>query len=186
MQQLVTALNGEGIAVVRFEFPYMHSRRVCGKRAPPNPMPLLLDALRAHWSVFQSQHRGPLLVGGKSMGGRIASMLADELGASGLLCFGYPFHPPGKPEKTRVAHLSGLRTPTLIMHGTRDSFGKPAEVAQYPLSSAIALHWLESADHDFVPLKRSGSSQAMTIGQAACAVGNFCEHRLRQGEAGAR
>lgn len=178
MQVLVTALNGQGIAVVRFEFPYMQARRTSGKRAPPNRMPRLLDAFREHWAATRRQHSGALLIGGKSMGGRVASMLADELGASGLVCFGYPFHPPASPEKTRVEHLSDLRTPALILQGTRDPFGKPDEVGRYDLSSAIELQWLESADHDFKPLKRSGNDQAAMIEQAAGAVGHFCQHRL--------
>lgn len=178
MQQLVSALNGQGLAVVRFEFPYMQARRLTGKRAPPNPMPRLLEAFREQWRRVSGEHPGPLLVGGKSMGGRVASMLADELGAAGLICFGYPFHPPGKPEKTRVEHLSGLRTPALIIQGTRDPFGKTQEVEKYQLSTQVDLHWLESADHDFTPLKRSGQDQPAMIRQAAEAVGRFCEKRL--------
>ncbi|WP_373185680.1 alpha/beta family hydrolase [Halopseudomonas sp.] len=179
MQLLVTALNGQGVAVVRFEFAYMRQRRISGKRAPPGSMDLLLEKFREHWAETVSQYRGPLLIGGKSMGGRVASMLADELGAAGLCCFGYPFHPPGKPEKTRTAHLESLRTQTLILQGTRDPFGRPADVAGYDLSTAIEVHWLETADHDFQPLKRSGNDQAAMIGEAAVAVGRFCEQRLR-------
>lgn len=179
MQVLVAALNGQGIAVVRFEFPYMRARRITGKRSPPGSMDLLLKKFREHWAETASQHRGPLLIGGKSLGGRVASMLADELGAAGLCCFGYPFHPPGKPEKTRTAHLEDLRTPTLILQGTRDPFGRPADVAGYVLSDAVKVHWLESADHDFKPLKRSGNDQAAMVAQAAMEVGRFCEQRLR-------
>lgn len=178
MQQLTAALNSHGIAVVRFEFPYMQARRTSGKRAPPNPMPVLLDAFRQQWGQLAKTRSGPLLLGGKSMGGRVASMLADELGASGLICFGYPFHPPGKPEKTRVGHLADLVTPALLVQGTRDALGKPAEVAGYVLSSAIELHWLETADHDFKPLKRSGLGQAEMIERAAQRAGLFCDEWL--------
>lgn len=179
MQQLVMALNGQGIAVTRFEFPYMQARRISGKRTPPNPMPRLLDAFREQWCKVRQMQSGPWLLGGKSMGGRVASMLADELDASGLVCFGYPFHPPGKPENTRVEHLAKLVTPALLVQGTRDALGRPAEVAGYSLSPAIELHWLETADHDFKPLKRSGKNQLVMIGEAAVAVGRFCEQRLR-------
>ena len=81
------------------------------------------------------------------MGGRMASMIADEVGARGLLVFGYPFHPPGKPEQTRTAHLEHLRTPSLILQGTRDAFGTPADVAGYTLSPAIRIEWMDGGDH---------------------------------------
>lgn len=178
MQTLAAALGGQGLAVVRFEFPYMQVRRENGRRSPPNPMPRLLDSLREHWQALAGVHSGPLLVGGKSMGGRVASMLADELGASGLLCFGYPFHPPRKPEKTRVEHLAQLKTPALLLQGTRDPFGGPEEVHGYALSPVVEMHWLETADHDFKPLKRSGFSQTMMIEQAARAAALFCDQQM--------
>lgn len=178
MQQMVKALNRQGVDVARFEFPYMHARRLSGKRAPPNSMPLLLESFRGHWTEFQASQAGPLLIGGKSMGGRVASMLADELGAAGLVCFGYPFHPPGKPEKTRVEHLHRLVTPSLIVQGTRDPFGRPSEVAGYALAPSVELHWLDTADHDFQPLKKSGHDQSTMIDQAALAVLEFLENRL--------
>ncbi len=84
---------------------------------------------------------GPLIIGGKSMGGRVASMVADQLfeagRIAGLVCLGYPFHPPGKPEKLRTAHLEGLQTPTLICQGTRDEFGTRDEVLTYALAPSI-------------------------------------------------
>lgn len=91
------------------------------------------------------------------MGGRVASMVADELFAAGriagLICLGYPFHPPGKPEHLRTAHLKGMRAPALIIQGTRDEFGTGDEVPGYGLSSAIELLWLEDGDHDLRPRK---------------------------------
>jgi uncharacterized protein len=101
--------------------------------------------------------KGRLIIGGKSMGGRVASMIADDLYAAGriagLLCLGYPFHPPEKPTQLRTAHLADLKTPTLIVQGTRDPFGTRDEVAAYNLSQAIALLWLEDGDHDLKPRK---------------------------------
>ena len=107
----------------------------------------------------------PLVIGGKSMGGRVASMVADELAAkgriAGLLCLGYPFHPPGRPEQLRTAHLETLHTPALICQGTRDPFGTRDEVAGYMLSKAIAIAWFEDGDHDLKPRKAiSGFSLA--------------------------
>ncbi|MGO4839973.1 alpha/beta family hydrolase, partial [Rhizobiaceae sp. 2RAB30] len=100
---------------------------------------------------------GPLIIGGKSMGGRVASMVADELHATGriagLLCLGYPFHPPAKPEQLRTKHLADLRTPTLIGQGSRDEFGTRDEVAGYKLSDSIEILWLEDGDHDLKPRK---------------------------------
>jgi predicted alpha/beta-hydrolase family hydrolase len=95
------------------------------------------------------------------MGGRVASMIADEHNATGLLCLGYPFHPVDKPTQLRTAHLAGLRTPTLIAQGTRDPFGTREEVAGYKLSKAIEMLWLEDGDHDLRPRKAvSGFSMA--------------------------
>lgn len=166
---LAAALAAQGIKVLRFEFPYMASRRESGGKRPPNPMPVLQDSFRLHYQALS----GPLFIGGKSMGGRVASLLADELGAAGLICFGYPFHPPGKPDKPRTAHLAQLRTPTLILQGTRDPFGKPEEVEGYELSEQIQVNWLASGDHDFKPLKSSGMDQLQLIGQAAHRAATF-------------
>lgn len=100
-------------------------------------------------------------------------MLADELSVAGLVCLGYPFHPPGKPEKLRTAHLEALQTPTLIIQGTRDRFGKPEEVASYDLSASIRVHWVDAGDHSLKPTKRSGRTQAETIAEAVDEVARF-------------
>ena len=163
MNALSSRLGEQGVRVLRFEFPYMAQRRQGGSKRPPNPMPVLLDGFRERYAALS----GPVFIGGKSMGGRVASMLADELAAAGLICFGYPFHPPGKPQRTRTEHLATLSTPALILQGTRDPLGKPDEVAGYRLSGQIQVSWLESGDHDFKPLKRSGLTQADLIEQAA-------------------
>ena len=109
------------------------------------------------------------------MGGRVASMIADEMFASdqiaGLLCVGYPFHPIGKPEKLHTEHLKSLRTPTLICQGTRDQFGSKDEVESYELSSAIQLHWFWDGDHDLKPRKRlTGFTHADHITSMGAAV----------------
>lgn len=146
MNSVASALGERGIRVVRFEFPYMAARRTTGKRGgAPDKQPVLLDTFRA----VVEEHGGgaKVVVGGKSMGGRMASMIADEAGARGLLVFGYPFHPPGKPQQTRTAHLEHLRTPSLILQGTRDIFGTPEDVAGYTLSPAIRIDWMQGGDH---------------------------------------
>ena len=173
MALLAQAFLDAGLTVARFEFPYMAARREDGRKRPPNRMPALLDAVRDAYEKCCAEYEGPVYIGGKSMGGRVASMLADELNARALLCFGYPFHPPGKPEKTRVDHLGDVSTPTLIVQGTRDPFGKPDEVRQYALSQQVTVHWLDTGDHDFKPLKASGQTQQQLISQAATRAAGF-------------
>ena len=107
-----------GIRVVRFEFPYMAARRSGGKRGAPDREPVLLDSWR---QVVAELGGGPsVVIGGKSMGGRMASLIADELHVRGLVCLGYPFHPPGQPEKLRTKHLAALKTRALVIQGERD------------------------------------------------------------------
>lgn len=159
-----------GFRVVRFEFPYMAERRESGRRKPPDREPILRDT----WMrVIQSVETGKLIIGGKSLGGRIASLLADEVAAAGLLCLGYPFHPSGKPEQQRVEHLKTIRTPTLIVQGERDSLGNKDEVARYELSASIRIRWLPDGDHSFKPRKASGLTQAENLREGIEAVAKF-------------
>ena len=146
-------LGRAGYRVVRFEFPYMLRRREEGTRRPPDRQPVLLETWR---TVINELGPDGLVIGGKSMGGRMASLVADECGVAGLVCLGYPFHPPANPEKTRTEHLAALATPTLIVQGERDRFGTPDEVAGYVLSESIDVQWLPDGDHDLVPRKKSG------------------------------
>src|SRR5690606_16032152 len=175
MEEIAERLGACGIAVVRFEFPYMASRRHGGGRRPPDPQARLLDCWRQVHGQVRQQVTGVLAIGGKSMGGRMASLLADELAADALVCLGYPFYAAGKPEKPRVAHLAELRTPTLIVQGERDALGNREAVAGYELSPAIQLHWLAAADHDLKPLKSSGFSHPEHLAEAACAIGAFVQ-----------
>ncbi len=171
MNRVATGLASRGIRVVRFEFPYMAKRRVEGKRGRPDREPVL----RERWKeVIESFGGGArVVIGGKSLGGRIASMVADEVGARGLVCFGYPFHPPGQPAKLRTKHLQRLRTPSLILQGTRDAFGVPDEVAGYGLSPSIRVRWIEGGDHSFKPPARSGRTEAQNLEEAIAAAAEF-------------
>lgn len=181
MQLLSAELSAQGLRVIRFEFPFMHERRLTGRKRPPDPMPRLLEHFRGQLASVVAQglgELGPVFIGGKSMGGRVASMLADELPVAGVACFGYPFHPPGKPDKTRTAHLQHLTTPVLIVQGTRDPLGMRQEVAGYLLSDCLRVHWLDTAEHDFKPLKASGRSQAQLIREAAAVTAAFCRQHL--------
>jgi len=163
-------LAGRGWRVARFEFPYMDRRRREPRRPPPDRQPVLLASWRA---VIESLGPDRLVIGGKSMGGRMASLLADETGVRGLVCLGYPFHPAGKPERLRTEHLAALSTLCLICQGTRDSLGKAEEVAGYDLSAAIRLHWAEDGDHDLKPRKASGRTAEQNWAEALDALDGF-------------
>lgn len=173
MVAIANGLAEAGVRVVRFEFPYMRRRREHGKGGAPD-RPAVLEA--AWRDVIERV--GPasgLVIGGRSMGGRVASMIADDVGARGLVCLGYPFHPLGKPERTRTAHLADLRTPALIVQGERDAMGNRDEVAGYQLSPSIEVRWLPDGDHSFVPRKRSGVTEAENVASAVAAVREFIQ-----------
>ncbi|MCQ4295063.1 alpha/beta fold hydrolase [Pseudomonas stutzeri] len=173
MDEMAARLAARGIAVCRFEFAYMALRRTGAGRRPPSPQAQLLAQWREVHALVRQQATGPLAIGGKSMGGRMASMLAEELEVDALVCLGYPFYPAGKPDKPRVAHLATLQTPTLILQGERDALGDRETVARYSLSAAIELHWLAAADHDLKPLKRSGLTHDRHLDSAADAIAVF-------------
>jgi predicted alpha/beta-hydrolase family hydrolase len=171
LADVAAGVAARGIRVVRFEFPYMARRRKAGGRGAPDKPAVLM----ACWKeIVERFGGGPrLVIGGKSMGGRIASMVADEVSARGLVCLGYPFHPPGAPGKLRTAHLENLRTPTLILQGTRDAFGSREEIQTYRLSPAIRVVYLEGGDHSFKPPAGSGRTAAQNLAEAIARVGDF-------------
>lgn len=178
MQDMSERLQALGISVVRFEFPYMAQRRLDGVRRPPNQAAVLLEAWRKVYAEVRAKVAGPLVLAGKSMGGRMASMLADELQVQALVCLGYPFYPAGKVDRPRIEHLADLRTPTLIVQGERDALGAKAVVRQYPLSTAIELEWLAFADHDLKPLKRSGFTHEQYMALSAQRIADFLQKVL--------
>jgi predicted alpha/beta-hydrolase family hydrolase len=149
-------LAQSGYRAARFEFPYMASKRLTGKARPPDRDPVL----RETWlNVVDKLGRDGLVIGGKSMGGRIASLIADEAAVAGLVCLGYPFHPVGKPDRLRVEHLAAIKTPTLIVQGERDPFGSRDEVAGYRLSPVVRVAWIGDGDHSLKPRKVSGRTE---------------------------
>jgi uncharacterized protein len=172
MNDVAKGVAARGIRIARFEFPYMAERR-SGRRRAPDRQPVL----EATWRTVVDELRDDrtLLIGGKSLGGRIASIVADELGVAGLVCLGYPFHPPGKPEVLRTRHLATLHTPTLILQGTRDALGSREEVARYVLADSIEVVWLEDGDHSLTPRKRSGRTLEQNLGEAVEAIVEFAE-----------
>jgi len=172
LNTVARGLAADGFRVARFEFPYMRARRETGKRGgAPDREPILRNSWKEVVDKLGGGRR--LVIGGKSMGGRIASMVADEVGARGLVCLGYPFHPPGRPEKLRTAHLETLATPALIVQGTRDAFGTPEDVAGYRLSPAIRVVWLEDGDHSWKPRASSGRTEAQNMAEGLAAMRAF-------------
>lgn len=181
MTAMAEHLAAGGLEVWRFEFPYMAARRSGGPKRPPDGQARLLE----YWQQAIAQAREdlpqglPLLIGGKSMGGRMASLIADQESVSGLVCLGYPFHPPGKPEKLRTEHLETLQTPTLIVQGSRDRLGSREEVAAYSLAEKIRIVWLEDGDHDFKPRVKSEFRQVQHWQITAEAIINFANRTNR-------
>jgi predicted alpha/beta-hydrolase family hydrolase len=180
MEQVARALADHGIRTARFEFGYMAGRREGVRRPPPRAETLAGEYDSAVAAVREQlgPDAAPPLIGGRSMGGRVASLVADPLfnagQIAGLVCLSYPWHPPEKSDQPRTAHLENLLTPTLIVQGTRDPFGSPDEVAGYALSPAIQLVWLDDGDHDLRPRKAiSGHTQAEHLNAMADAVAAF-------------
>lgn len=179
MEAMASLLAARGVAVTRFEFRYMAERRANGKRRPPPKAETLqqefLDAVALARARLAPGCR--LLVGGKSMGGRVASLVADQLRSDGLIAglvvLGYPFHPPNKPDQLRTRHLEQLRCPALIAQGERDPFGSRSEVEGYALSSAIGFHWARDGDHDLGPRGGQGLTRKGNLDAAADAIVTF-------------
>lgn len=182
MLQVSEKLAEKGIQVIRFNFPYMVKREEDGKRRPPDRAPKLLAAYRE----AIEQLGCPVIIGGKSMGGRMSSLLLAEneqleqehrLPILGSACFGFPFHAPGKEPKDRLDHLESLSSPLLIVQGTRDTMGSREEVDGYfeqgKISSSLNLTWLEDGNHDLKPRKASGFSHQQHINSAVDAVAEF-------------
>lgn len=179
MTDLAHSLADRDLRVARFEFTYMAARRT-GTRKPPPRADTLTGEYRDAVAAVRAGGATRLLIGGRSMGGRVATLVADDLHDEGLIagvvCFGYPFHPPAKPDQLRTAHLEHLRTPTLIVQGERDEFGTRAEVESYPLSPAIEVLFLPDGDHSLTPRKTvSGFSYRDHLATAADATVGFAE-----------
>lgn len=173
MNDMAARLAGQGVNLLRFEFPYMAQRRIDGRKRPPNQQAQLLECWRQVYASLRPHVSGRLAIGGKSMGGRMASLVADEMGADALVCLGYPFYAAGKPEKPRVAHLAELQTPTLIVQGERDALGNRETVDGYVLSNSIELLWLPTANHDLKPLKASGVTYEQCLANTAQRIAQF-------------
>ena len=170
MSAVAKGLAEKGIQVVRFNFPYMVKRAEDGKKRPPDRAPKLLEAYQ---SVIKEFADKPVVIGGKSMGGRMASLLAEESDVAAVACLGFPFHPPGKPEKYKGEHLASVTKPLLILQGERDTFGKQEEFAEFQLSDSINVTFLPDGDHSFKPRKRSGYTEEGNIQLAVERLATF-------------
>ena len=171
------ALADARIPSLRFNFPY----RSAGRRAPDRA-PVLEAAVREAAAELARRTKlppGRLVLGGRSMGGRICSLVAaddaDPLPVLGLALLGYPLHPPGKPETLRVEHFKRLTIPVLFASGTRDAFGTPAELKRHAkkVKGPVTFHWVETGDHGFKPLKASGLTVDAALSGVAAAVVGF-------------
>lgn len=175
MQSITACLVAKQINVVRFNFPYMQKAIALGKRHPPNKMPVLIDAYEL--VLAELDQSLPVFIGGKSMGGRVASMMLEDSLARGCVCLGYPFHPPGKPLKLRVAHLLETTKPMLMLQGERDTFGNKSEIPGFALPDNIQCHFLADGDHSFKPRKSSGFTQTQHIENAAEMISQFIKEQ---------
>ncbi|MEP2876956.1 alpha/beta family hydrolase [Nisaea sp.] len=174
MNRIAEGIATAGFRVLRFEFPYMAGRRTGGSKRPPDRQSVLLDTWRN--AIAATTGNGALVIGGKSMGGRMASLVADESGINGVICLGYPFHPPGKPDKLRTEHLKSIISPTLILQGERDPFGTRAEVESYQLSEAVTLEWVPDGNHDLSPRKAAGQTVETNMARTVTAAVTFLEN----------
>lgn len=181
MTAMAERLAARGLAVVRFEFPYMAARRAEGKKRPPDRMPALLARFVEAAAVARAEFSGlPLLIGGKSMGGRAAAMAAEALTPAGVTALGYPFHAVGKattPE--RLAPLAAPPCPVLVVQGTRDALGNADEVAGYALGAGVEIRWIADGDHSLKPRRTSGLTPEKALDLAADAAADFARRICR-------
>lgn len=181
MNRLAAALAAEGLAVARFEFAYMAARRDDGRKRPAPKAETLVGEYATALAAILAASTGPVVIGGKSMGGRVAAMLsAAELDARviALACFGYPFHPIGEPERLRRAPIDQSRLPVLILQGERDEFGNRDYVEALNLDPAVRLVWLSDGNHDFGPRGRAEATLKGNIAAAAAALAGFVDRLL--------
>jgi len=183
MEKVAEGMGALGVRVIRFEFPYMQIRRALGSKRPPDRAPKLLEHYKAELKAIG----GPLVIGGKSLGGRMASMLVAQLreeqdssvdDIKGVVAFGYPFHPQGKPENLRTDHFENVSVPMLVLQGSRDKLGDRGLINGLALPSNIDVRWLEDGDHDLKPRKVSGYTHDQHISQAIKMASEFVKEKL--------
>lgn len=181
MDDFSNKLAKKGVEVISFNFPYMQVAYETGTKRPPNSNKQLL----AHFnSEIEAANKDlPLFIAGKSMGGRVATqvMTCDQASdITGCIVLGYPFIPPGKPEKLeeRVKHFPLLTKPVLVLQGERDTFGGTKLLSELSLPEKLQLTWVVSGDHSFKPLKSSGLTQDENMEFAAIQTAHFIDRML--------
>lgn len=173
MRQFVTSLAERGVQVLCIDFPYMQKMLETGTRRPPPPIAQTLAKFSEWYMLLDSLMEGPLWIGGKSMGGRVATLLASQQACPGVVVAGYPFHPLKAPDKLRLDHWPMTGCPMLILQGERDPLGTREEVASYTLPVNARLAWLKDGDHDFKPRRSSGLTQTVLIDEATRIAASF-------------
>ncbi len=181
METIAKGVTHAGVRVVRFHFPYMEDTLRTGKESPSNQRRILKQCFSEVIMHCIEKERCPskyIIIGGKTMGARIASMVADDHKVAGVICLGYPFHPLKRPKYFRIKHLKTIQTPTLICQGERDPFGKREEVQQRILSKSIKFHWLADGDNNFKPRILSGRTLDENMEDAIRASNRFIKQLL--------
>jgi len=172
LQRVATGLGQIGIDVVRFEFPYMHARRMGDVDRKPDADEILAGCFVD--VIKKIDHPGKLVVGGWSLGGRIAVQIAKDVGAAAVVCVSYPFHPNRDPsDRLAVDRLQASELPALIVQGTRDSFGNQQQVRGYRLAQHVQVYWLQDANHALLPRERSGFTASQHLEDAITQLGRF-------------
>ncbi|CAA0108379.1 Uncharacterised protein [BD1-7 clade bacterium] len=190
MAMAADAIAQKGVRVIRFDFPYMRRRKVEGRKFPPNRAPVLLEALAD--VLDRAPVSGKVILAGKSMGGRMASLFLSESASrsndnssdansksvAGYVALGFPFFAPGKDkiaDNNRGSHLQDFPLPGLIIQGERDNFGGAEELAALPLADNIQTLILPDGDHSFKPRKKSGESLENNIARMADGIAAFAD-----------
>ncbi|MFT6984934.1 MAG: putative alpha/beta-hydrolase family hydrolase [Psychromonas sp.] len=187
MENIAQGLALRGVCVARFNFPYMQQRIDNGTRRPPERAPKLIGQYAALIAGIEQ----PMVIGGKSMGGRIASLVAAQLSSEkaladnslikGVACLGFPFHPTGKPEKLRTEHFPLIEQSLLIIQGERDAMGTKEETESYDLPDDIQWLWLEDGDHSLKPRVKSGFTQQAHLQRAMDTLAAFIKKATTNG-----
>lgn len=178
MQHMAKLISEQGVDVGLFDFEYMQIAKQTNKRRPPERAQKLL--IYYERVLTNAQPDLPLFIGGKSMGGRMASMLAcsSEQSLSGVIAFGYPFHPPGKPEKLRTDHFADIVCPFLVLQGERDTFGTREELLTMKMPKQPLFTWLSDGDHSLKPRKKSGVTELQNRETAALSAVEFIKQQI--------
>ncbi len=179
MAAMASLLADEGVRVCRFEFAYMAARREGLRKPPPRA-----EVLDREFLAVMDRIPGRVCIGGKSMGSRAACRTAGRFGPeriAGVVCLGFPFHPPGQPSRLRDDLGAAGAAPVLVVQGERDPFGTRGEVEAMRLPETCAVTWIAQANHDLAPPRSAGLSKADALAQAARAVADFVKARLASG-----